>query len=39
MKKFIKLNVNTGISIKNLKLELNTKIASAISNMQKLKMI
>ena len=40
LKKFIKFNVNTDVMIKNTKLtELNTKIVTAILNIQTLKMI
>ena len=40
LKKFIKFNVNTDVMIKNIKLtELNTKIVTAILNVQTLKMI
>ena len=40
LKKFIKFNVNTDVMIKNIKLtELNTKIVTAILNIQTLKMI
>ena len=40
LKKFIKFNVNTDVMIKNTKhTELNTKIVTAILNIQTLKMI
>ena len=40
LKKFVKLNLNMDMIIRNVKLlELNTKIKSAVMNIQTLKMI